>query len=127
MSRIGKGIKFPVELSSTGKPITTTGSELIESSLRIILGWPYRDRFFLARFGAKLEELLEEPNGEVLESLVEFFIFESIRAWEPRVKFENTLILSRSPDKLEVVIQYYIVESSTRESFVYPFYKYRLT
>lgn len=124
-NKLGKGIVFPVQLLN-GAPVVVTGTDLIESSLKLILGWPYRDRFFLARFGSRIEELLEEPSGALLENMIEYFIFDSIRTWEPRIRLRNTSIVYNGKDKVEVLIEYTVVQSETRESFVYPFYKYRL-
>lgn len=124
--RIGKGIVFPVVLVK-GKPVIETGNPLIMSSIKMILGWPYRDRFFLAIFGSRLEELLEEPNDEFLINMAEFFIFSAIRRWEPRVKVLDTRVLKQSYEALDVLITYRIIETGTTESFVFPFYRYRLT
>lgn len=126
MELLGKGVIFPIELQN-GAPIIRSYPELIRSSILMILSWPYRDRFFLAEYGARLEELLEEPNDEVLISLVQYFIFESISKWEPRVIFRNSTIVSNGAEKIEVNLQYVIKASKTTESFIYPFYKYRLT
>lgn len=124
-NKLGKGIIFPVELTN-GAPVIRDDSTLITSSIKLILGWPYRDRFFLANYGSRLEELLEEPNDDITLNLIQFFIFDSIRRWEPRVKLKNTDVVERDQEKLQILIEYTIVESETEESFIYPFYKTRL-
>lgn len=123
---IGKGIVFPVQLSNLGVPVISTGTELVESSIKVILGWPYRDRFFMGNFGSRLHELLEEQNGELLEAMIEYFIFDALRTWEPRIKIEDTQILTNGQEKVDVLVSYVIIRSQVRESFVYPFYKHRL-
>lgn len=70
---IGNGMIFPVTVTANGNVPIYSGFELIHSSIRVIVGWVFGTRFFLAEFGSRLEDLLEEQNDAVLNSLVQHF------------------------------------------------------
>jgi uncharacterized protein len=122
---IGKGIIFPVVITS-GKPVVESGNALVQSSIKLILGWPIKDRFFKSQYGARLEELLEEPNDDILKSLAEYFVYSALTSWEPRIIVKDVTTIKTDPEKLSLELTYVIVESNKKESFIYPFYKNRL-
>lgn len=118
---IGKGLIFPVQISTTGSPVLYTGLPLIRSSLALILGWD-GDRMFLPEFKSKLPDLLEEPNDIVLENLVEFLVKEQITQWEKRVTLLEVAATTVDNTKMEVKITYRIKNTNLGESLIYPFY-----
>lgn len=120
---LGNGITFPIELDSTGKPPIETGTELIRSSIRIILAYTWGERFFLRNFGANTDNLLEEPNIDLLEDILEYQIKTSIHKFEKRVKNLTVSIESNHDIKIEVRITYEIIQTQYHDSFIYPFYK----
>lgn len=119
---IGKGIKFPLELVG-GSIKTVTGIDLIKSNIQFVLGWSYGERYFLPEYGSRLFELIEEPNDNVLVNIIEHFVINSLRRWEPRVRIEK-INITRPGDAevLDVAITYLIRNTQIRDSFVYPFY-----
>jgi len=119
---IGKGIIFPIELVK-GKPPLQTGFPLIRSSISVILGWLYGTRFMLGEFGSRLKELIEEPNDDVLKTIVEQFVIEAIVKWETRIEQTRASVLRVTLEKVEVQIDYKVVNSQREDSFIYPFYK----
>jgi hypothetical protein len=120
---LGSGITFPIELDNTGKPIIKTGKELIQSSIKMIWGWPEGHRIFLGQFGSRISEILEEPNDEVLMHMVRFFVSEGITKWEKRIRISDISIVSNSPEIIEVSVTYNIINSQQQDTFIYPFYK----
>ena len=119
---VGKGIVFPIELDSTGTPVNKTGIELINSSIKLILGWD-NDRIFLSQFRNRLNDLIEEPNDEVLSSLVRFFIFDSLRIWEKRIEVLDITISIPDPSRLDASIYYRITNTNLEAIFTFPFYR----
>lgn len=119
---IGNGITYPINLDK-GKVVLESGFELIKSSIKIILAWSYPQRFFLAEFNSRLESLLEEPNDQILKSLLQTFIFDSINQWEKRVQLLEAEIHSSDTDKINVQITYKIINSEKQDTFIYPFYR----
>ena len=120
---IGKGITFPIQLNERGAVIVTSGTQLIRSSLKLILSWPYNTRFFLPEFGSKVEELLEEPNDQILETVVRNFIVESIIKWEKRIEIVNVQIGRPEDTKIDIQLTYRLSNSEIMDSFIFPFYK----
>lgn len=120
---LGKGIIFPIELTSQGLPIIRSGPELIKSSIKMILAWPVRQRIFLGEFASRLDELLEEPNDELLKGLVEFFIMEALTTWEKRIDVLDVSVERLEPEKLDVEVKYRIRTSQIEEVLTFPLYR----
>jgi hypothetical protein len=120
---LGQGIIFPITLNSLGRPDIETGIDLIRSSIKIILNWPYATRFFLNEFGCRIEELLEEPNDSIVKSLVKHFIVDSISNFEKRVELLEVSIVNPTSSSLDIKISYRILSSQQEDSFIFPFYK----
>jgi len=119
---IGTGLTFPIKLIN-GRGVLVTGFDLIKSSLYMILSWPFGNRYFLGEFGSRLEDLLEEPNDEVLKDLLETFIIDAITQWEKRVEVMSVDITNSSPTSLNVNLTYRIINSQLVDNFVFPFYR----
>lgn len=119
---IGSGLAFPIQLNR-GKAVISTGFDLIRSSIRMILGWPVGTRFYLAEFGSKLEELLEEPNDDVLKQIMYTFVVDPITNWEKRITLVNVSIEDVDLAKVNLRITYRISNSQTTDTFVFPFYR----
>lgn len=122
---VGNGIAFPIVLQN-GAPVLAKTDELIKSSIKMILGWPINDKFFMPEFGSRMSALLEEPNDAILRSLIRYSMVEALGIWEPRIKVQSFAMQSRSPEQLDVFMSYIINESNKTDSLIYPFYKTRL-
>lgn len=120
---IGTGIIFPVELDSKGFPILRTGRLLLESSIKMILSWPVRQRIFLDEFGSLLLTAIGEPNDELLKGLVEHYIVDSLRRWELRVDVNQVLIQRTEAEKLQVTLSYTEKTTGLNGVLTFPFYK----
>lgn len=119
---IGQGIVFPLVLSNGKTPIVS-GFELIRSSIRMILGWPNGTRYYLAEFGSRLEELLEEPNDEVLKAVVRTFVIDAITDWEKRIYLVSSEIVNVTPTRVDIQLTYRVVNSQTEDTYIFPFYR----
>lgn len=120
---VGKGLTFPIELDSKGSPVLKTGFELINSSIKIILSWPFLQRIFLSEFGSRLEDLLEEPNDELMKSLVKNFVYEALTKWETRIDILEVDTKRTKPESLEIGIRYRVRATGLENIFTFPFYK----
>lgn len=118
---VGKGITFPVVINK-GSAVIDTGTTLINSSIRIILSWS-KSRIMLSEFRSMIEDLLEEPNDDLLKGLVEFFIFDNLRRWEKRIEVLETSLVITESEKMEVTLRYRITNSNIEEIFTFPFYR----
>lgn len=124
-SFIGSGLSFPIQIDDNGRAITKSGFDIIKESIVHILNWPYRNRFFNQRYGARLWEVIEEPNDEIGKTLVKAFVMDSIELWEPRIELLEVSILEDTATlaKIDLELRYRIRNSKTEETFIFPFYK----
>lgn len=119
---IGLGMKNPVSLVE-GRAVIIGGKELIAQSIVEILSTPIGTRLFNRGFGSRLHELMFEQNDEVLESLLETFVFEAVEQWEKRAKIEGRIKFVSSAESVSLSLNVRILSSNQVFSFVYPFYR----
>ena len=115
----GQSIVFPIELVD-GKPELISGIELIRSELKTLLAWPHGTRFFDSDYGCMIHDLIEEPNDNILKSLVEHYIIKSISLYEPRIVLLEAIINRPNDDQLEVILKYKLANSKTEDTVVFP-------
>lgn len=122
---LGRAMKYPFELKK-GSAVLQYDDALIQQSITILLNTPVGTRFMLRSFGSRCREVLFEPNDEVQEDLLSYFISSAIGQWEKRVAFVSCEF-TRPDEKDEAVlfceISYRNLKSNEINSFVYPFYK----
>ena len=118
---LGRGVTLPIEMSN-GRWQIQTGISLIRPSIQMVLRWLVGTRFFLAEFGSKVEELLEEPNDDVLKQVAYAVIAEAIQNWEKRVELVDIEIIRPNFYSLDLKMTYRIIASKKIDSFVFPFY-----
>lgn len=82
---VGIAIKYPIELSASGRPLLVNGSELVNQSIITILT-TLDGTYFNHDFKCRLKQLQFEQNSEILVSLLETFIRDSIMKFEKRTK-----------------------------------------
>src|SRR5882757_5544847 len=107
---IGNGLVFPIQLDN-GRGVISSGFDLIRGSIKNILAFKYGTRFFLAEFGSRINDLLEEPNDEILQNLVKRFIIDAITQWEKRVSTVDSSIIMIDDTSIQVSISYQIRNS----------------
>lgn len=120
---IGKGITFPIEISSLGGPVIKTGFDLVNSSIKNILMWPRNQRIFLSQYGSPLSLLVEEPNDILLSSLASNFVTNTLKKWEKRITIIEVRVVNISAEKLDISLTYKLTKSNLEETFVFPFYR----
>lgn len=119
---IGKGFTLPIKLTN-GKVDLESGVKLIRASIITILSWPYGTRFFLNDFGSKVDELLEEPNDDVLFNIAHTMVVEALKKWEKRIEVLESQFSRDDYGKLTLKITYRIITSQKTDTLVFPFYK----
>ncbi len=120
---LGVGWKFPVQVDAN-KVAISRYDELVQESIRIILGTSRGERVMRPDFGADLKRLAFSPNNTSTAGLAIFYVQESLRKWEPRIELLN---VDANPDSessqiLLITIEYRIVSTNTEHNLVYPFY-----
>lgn len=117
---IGRGITLPLKVQNGRVPIES-GFPLVRASIINILSWKFGKRFFLNEYGSQLHQLLEEPNDVVLEEIINVFVVDAIKKWEPRVEKINST-LERTDTKINLQITYRMLNTKTEDTFIFPFY-----
>ena len=115
------GLAFPLSLTS-GSHTLEEGVDLIQKSIMTILSWPLFTREYTDGFGSRLFELLEEPNDDILISLLGRFTGDSLDRWESRIEVLSLDIYRTTPEKVTVDIIYKIRELNIQASFKHFFY-----
>ncbi len=123
---IGQGIDFPLRFTNSAQIGTVERSnagERIKDSIHLILATRIGERVMNPEFGSRLEELVFEPNDEILQRLLAFYTAEAIKRWEKRVELVRVTILDDLKDQntVGIYIQYTIRNSHMQGSYVYPF------
>lgn len=124
-SRYGTGLAQPLQLTEQGDWRVLNRRELIAQSILDILGTPQGSRLDLPGYGSQLHRLIFEPNAEILESLMETFIEEAIREFEPRVTYDSTEFI-RDPGQVDRInCQIHVRDKVSQKELVlvYPFYQ----
>lgn len=109
---IGTGLAFPIQLED-GKPVLSSLNDLIESSIRNILIWPFNSRYFEREFGCRLTELIEEPDISTVQHFLREFIITSLNNWENRIDLISVESFNTGFGIYEIKIKYSIKLTDT--------------
>ena|ERR1044071_2397757 len=121
---LGNGLSFPLRTDARGQIVLVTGSEDIDQSISIILRTRPGERVMRPTFGCRANELLFEPRSAATVSLLQNYVFEALRMWEPRIEVLNVNVIEDDvPDGVLLTeIEYQIKATHDTRSIVHPFY-----
>lgn len=121
---LGSGLNFPLRTDARGQVALVSGAEDVEQSIRIILGTRPGERVMRPNFGCRAQELLFEPRSAATASLMQEYIHQALRMWEPRIEVRsvNVNFDDSNPGALLAEIEYSIKATHDTRSIVYPFY-----
>jgi uncharacterized protein len=121
---LGSGLSFPLRTDARGKIMLTSGGQDIEEAIRIILSTRPGERVMRPRFGCRAHELLFEPRNPTTISLLQEYVYEALRIWEPRIELISVdVVIDGAQDgALLANIQYEIKATHDTRSIVYPFF-----
>lgn len=120
---IGRGFPFPLRIDERGSMALVGGIEELERSMSVVISTAPGERPFRPRFGCRIWELMFEPINEATMGLMEMYVEEALRMWEPRVDIEQVLVEPASVDGAVMIsISYVVRATNDRRNLVYPFY-----
>lgn len=121
---LGNGLSFPLRTNARGQLALVSGAEDIEQSIRIILGTRPGERVMRPTFGCRAHELLFEPRSAATGSLLQEYVFQALRMWEPRIEVLSVNVDSDPANSgaLLAEVEYTIKATHDTRSIVYPFY-----
>jgi uncharacterized protein len=121
---LGTGLNFPLRADARGQVKLVTGVEDIEQSIRIILGTRLGERVMRPTFGCRAHELLFEPRSAATSSLMQEYVYQALRMWEPRIEVQSVNVNAdeTNPGALLAEVEYTIKSTHDTRSIVYPFF-----
>lgn len=120
---LGKGLNFPLRTDARGGIRLVGGNEDIEQSIRIIISTRQGERVMRPTFGCRVHELLFEPRDASTISLLQEYVNEALRMWEPRIEvIQVDVSIDDISGALLAEIIYVIKATHDTRSIVYPFF-----
>jgi phage baseplate assembly protein W len=121
---LGRGLGFPLRVNARGEIALVSGERDIEESIQVILGTRPGERVMRPEFGCRAHELLFEPRNASTETLMQQYVSDALRMWEPRitVQWVDVLIDENQDGAILVEVYYTIEETHDERSIVYPFF-----
>ncbi len=121
---LGNGLSFPLRTNARGEIALVSGEEDIEQAIRIVLSTRPGERVMRPTFGCRAHELLFEPFAASTVSLMQEYVLEALRMWEPRIEVTSVNVVTQMDGvgALLAEIEYYVKSTHDTRSIVYPFY-----
>ena len=120
----GTGIAQPMSLSVTNGILSSTGTDRVEQSIRVILGTQQGERVMRPDFGCNLKSLVFAPVNEATLNLARHYVLDGLTQWEPRIDVTDVTAapLPAQPHVLGISVAYRIKATNDRRNLVFPFY-----
>lgn len=110
-SRIGTGVTYPIIINEkNGKSgwYPLEGSpESIKENIRALILHPKGFRFRQEDYGTRIEEFIEEPDTQLVMTLIKLYIKNAIARYEPRVTL-NKITTRHIPGTITCNLEYSI-------------------
>jgi uncharacterized protein len=122
---LGKGWSFPPAFDLEEKTaVMVTAEDDIRESLYVLLSTIPGERVMLPEYGCFLHEHVFDLMGETLLTHLKGLIQHAILFFEPRITLENIAITvsEANEGRLEIRLDYRIIQTNTRNNMVFPFY-----
>lgn len=122
---LGKGWAFPPAFDREEQTVSmVTAEQDIRESLYILLSTIPGERVMLPEYGCFLHSHVFDLMGETLITHLKGLIEHAVLFFEPRVVLENIVITIADSGigRLEILLEYRIIQTNTRNNMVFPFY-----
>jgi uncharacterized protein len=119
---IGSGWAFPAGLTAGGGIRLVTGTEEIDSAVRMILATAPGERVMRPEFGCSMWDQLFAPINANTLGLIEQSVREALARWEPRIAVESVVAVPDGDGEVRIEIVYQVRATNDHRNLVYPFY-----
>jgi len=123
---LGTGWSFPPRFDrGAGRVAMAEDEQDIQESLRILFGTQRGERLFQPKYGLDMHELLFDPMGTTMRTLLEERIKIGILIYEPRIEPLGVRVASpdASSGELCIELEYRVRATNSRYNLVFPFYR----
>ena len=119
----GTGIAQPMSLSVTNVILSSTGTDRVEQSIRVILGTQQGERVMRPDFGCNLKSLVFAPVNEATLNLARHYVLDGLTQWEPRIDVTDVAITpGPGPGQLIISVNYRLKATQQPGTLIYPFF-----
>lgn len=125
LSFLGRGWSFPPTFSKQSNQVLMTADEEdINKSLEILLSTTIGERFLQPLYGCNLENYVFEAMSSTTETAIKITVKNAILMFEPRIKLLVVNLLDDfiSEGRIDISVDYEVINTNTRFNLVYPFY-----
>lgn len=120
---VGQGFPFPLRIDHTGSMTLISGEDEIKNAITIILSTAFGERPFRPRFGCQIWELIFDPINDATFGLMEMYVEDALRMWEPRIVVDSVAADAGNGDgEILLEIEFTIVSTNDKRNLVFPFY-----
>jgi len=123
---LGTAEKYPTQVTNAGSIELVSGPDVIMQSIRRALETGLGTVFFNRSMGSRMKQAQYEQNDDMLKSMLDLFIDETIQNHEPRVQYINTDYVFKTENEkswVQCTINVRILQSNEFEATVWPFYR----
>ncbi|KAF5436625.1 hypothetical protein C5S35_08235 [Candidatus Methanophagaceae archaeon] len=121
---LGRGWRFPLNVTPAGKIMMSEHDEDIKESIRIILSTSKGERVMRPDFGCSIYEFVFATINTTTIGLIEASVREALTLWEPRIELTNVNVATDKAEEgmLLISIDYRVKTTNNEFNLVYPFY-----
>jgi len=122
---LGRGWSFPPTFNrSTNEVLMLEGENDVRSSIEILLSTELGERVLLPSFGWKRDRWLFESLTTTAATAIQKEIEDALLFYESRIDLNVVRVLpgDRESGKVEILIDYTVRSTNTRNNLVFPFY-----
>lgn len=121
---VGRGIAFPMRVSTTGGLATVTDDDEIRESIRLVLGTAYGERPMRPEYGCGIHDFVFSPSNATTAGRVAYEVRQSLERWEPRIAVDDVRVTFDSEDTavMYIAVSYAVRGTNDPRNLVFPFY-----
>ena len=124
---LGTGWKFPIRIDSRGGFAYSSGEQLIQEAIWLVLGTALNERHMLPRFGCGIHDLVFSPNSPGARGAIADQVRLALTRWEPRIEVQDVSVEAVPPEQatsnqMLIRVNYRIRSTNQVQNLVYPFY-----
>ena len=121
---LGRGWRFPVNVTPAGQILMSEHEADIKEAIWIILSTSKGERVMRPDFGCGIYDFVFATINTTTIGLIEASVREALTLWEPRIELINVNVVTDKAEEgmLLISIDYRVRTTNNEFNLVYPFY-----